>query len=137
MRLMRFVFAYCGIAAALLGAAAKSTAGPAPAAVLRADVAEWSIVPSAGVVPAGRVRIDVRNLGNSLHEVVLVRTRAFDSRLPLRGTRANVQPLGASLRVAPGARTSFVVSLKPGSYVLLDNLPWHYWKGTSAAFVVR
>jgi uncharacterized cupredoxin-like copper-binding protein len=134
---MRFVIAYCGIAAALLGAAASSTAGRTPAAVLRADVAEWSIVPSAGVVPAGRVRIDVRNLGNVRHEIVLVRTRAFDQRLPLAGARAAApRGLGEAV-VAPGARSSFVVSLRPGSYLLLDNLPWHYWQGTSAAFSVR
>ena len=42
-----------------------------------------------------------------------------------------------SVLVKPGARASFTVSLKPGSYLLLDNLPWHYWKGTSAAFTVR
>ncbi|HZU20453.1 MAG TPA: hypothetical protein VE982_04465 [Gaiellaceae bacterium] len=133
---MRFVIAYCGITAALLAATASSSAGRAPAAVLRADVAEWSVVPSVGVVPAGRVRIDVRNLGATRHEIVLVRTRSFAQRLPVDGAHADVQPLAESVVVAPGARSSFVVSLKPGSYLLLDNLPWHYWKGTSAAFSV-
>jgi hypothetical protein len=134
---VRFVIAYCGIAAALLGAASTSTAGRAPAAVLRADVAEWSIVPSTGAVPAGRVRIVVRNLGADTHQLVLVRTRTFDARLRLDGMRAAVTPLATPVVVAPGARSSFVVTLNPGSYLLLDNLPWHYWKGTSAAFSVR
>jgi len=135
---MRFVFAYCGIAVALLGAAATSSAGrEGPTATLRADVAEWSIVPSTGVVPAGRVRIDVRNLGNAPHEVVLVKTATFAQRLHLRGSRAVVQrPLGTVV-VRGGARGSFTATLAPGSYLMLDNLPWHYWAGTSAAFSVR
>jgi uncharacterized cupredoxin-like copper-binding protein len=133
---MRFVIAYCGIAAALLSAAASSTAGRAPAAVLRADVAEWSVVPSTGVVPAGPVRIDVRNLGNARHQIVVVRTRIFDPRLALAGNHAAVAQILGETIVAPGTRSSFVVTLKPGSYLLLDNLPWHYWKGTSAAFSV-
>jgi hypothetical protein len=135
---MRFVVAYCGIAVALLGATASSSAGrQAPAATLRADVAEWSIVPSTGVVPAGRVRIDVRNLGSASHEVVLVRTATFAQRLSLKGARAAVRrPLG-TVAVHVGGRGSFTADLRPGSYLLLDNLPWHYWKGTSAAFTVR
>jgi uncharacterized cupredoxin-like copper-binding protein len=104
---------------------------------LRADVGEWSIVPSTGAVPAGRVLIDVRNLGAEPHELVLVRTKTFAAQLPLHGTRAVIRPEAKPVLVRAGRHTTFVVTLRPGSYVLLDNLPWHYWKGTSAAFSVR
>ena len=134
---MRYVIAYCAIAASLVVSASSRAGFTAPATTLRADVAEWSIVPSAGVVPAGRVRIEVRNLGTTAHEIVLVRTSSFGARLRLRGTHAVVPSALGTVVVKPGARTSFVVSLKAGSYLLLDNLPWHYWKGTSAAFSVR
>jgi uncharacterized cupredoxin-like copper-binding protein len=133
----RLLLAYCAIAFSLVGAASSTAGFTAPAATLRADVAEWSIVPSTGVVPAGRVRIDVRNLGASAHQVVLVRTSSFAQRLKLLGSRAAVPHMLGSIVVKPGARGSFTTSLKPGSYLLLDNLPWHYWKGTSAAFTVR
>jgi uncharacterized cupredoxin-like copper-binding protein len=116
--------------------AATASASP-PAATIRADVGEWSIVPSTGAVPAGRVRIEVRNLGAAAHEVVLVRTNGFDAQLPLRGNRAAVKPLAETTIVRAGGRALLVVTLSRGSYVLLDNLPWHYWKGTSAAFSVR
>jgi hypothetical protein len=66
-----------------------------------------------------------------------VRTRSFDERLPLQGTRALVRPLAKTALIRSGGRASFVVTLRPGSYLLLDNLPWHYWKGTSVAFSVR
>jgi uncharacterized cupredoxin-like copper-binding protein len=123
-----------------LAAAAAAPAGTARGdslPTLRADVAEWSIVPSSGAVPAGRVRIEVRNLGAYAHEVVLVRTRSFAAPLPLRANRAVVTPVARTRLLRAGERASFVVTLRPGSYVLLDNLPWHYWKGTSAAFSVR
>lgn len=116
-------------------AATAGGAGRLP--TIRADVGEWSIVPSVGAVRAGRVRIDVRNLGTYAHQVVLVRTRTFAERLPLRGTRAVVRPEAEPVFVRAGRSASFVVTLRPGSYLLLDNLPWHYWKGTAAAFSVR
>ena len=134
---MRYVIAYCAIAASLVVSASSRAAAVAPASTLRADVAEWSIVPSTGAVPSGRVRIAVRNLGTTAHQVLVVRTGSFGARLPLQGSHAAVSNALGSVIVQPGSRTSFTVSLKPGSYLLLDNLPWHYWKGTSAAFTVR
>ena len=135
---MRLVIACCAIVVALFSAPAWGQVGrPAAPATIRADVGEWSVVPSVGVVRAGRVRIEVRNLGQVAHRVTVVRTDSFDPRLPLRGDRALVRPLGASVLVRPGRTSSFVVSLRRGSYVLLDNLPWRYWKGTSVAFSVR
>jgi uncharacterized cupredoxin-like copper-binding protein len=125
--------------AALLLAASLFAAGTpaaAPQSTLRADVAEWSIVPSQGAVRAGAVRIVLRNLGAEAHQLMIVRTRSFNETLPLRGDRAVARPLG-SIVAAPGTSKAFVLHLKRGNYLLLDNLPWHYWKGTQAAFSVR
>jgi len=126
------------VAALLLAASvlAAGTPAAAPPSTLRADVAEWSIVPSQGAVRAGAVRIVLRNLGAEAHQLMVVRTRSFGETMPLRGDRAVVHSLG-SVVAAPGASKALVLHLKPGNYVLLDNLPWHYWKGTQAAFVVR
>jgi uncharacterized cupredoxin-like copper-binding protein len=130
--------AFTVLALALLSTAASPvSAEPRSATTLRADVAEWSIVPSAGVVGAGTVRLVVRNFGVEPHQVIVVRTHAFAQRLRLNGDRAAARPVAAPVVVAPGATRTVVVHLKRGSYVLLDNLPWHYWKGTSAAFAVR
>jgi uncharacterized cupredoxin-like copper-binding protein len=138
IRLMKLAIAVCALALTASGTVASAgttLAGPMP--TLRADVGEWSIVPSAGSVRAGRVRIEIRNLGTFAHQVTLVRTRSFDARLPLSGNRALVQPIAQTALVRAGARASLVVTLRAGSYLLLDNLPWHYWKGTSVAFSVR
>jgi uncharacterized cupredoxin-like copper-binding protein len=112
-------------------------APPARVASLRADVAEWSIVPSVGVVPAGRVRITVRNLGTVKHSLEVARTDTFAQELPLRGNHAVARAIGRSVAVRAGATKSFVVRLAPGSYVLLDNLPGNYRRGMSVAFSVR
>jgi hypothetical protein len=125
-------------AVAVTGIARFANAAP-PSRVtsLKADVAEWSIVPSTGVVPAGRVRITVRNLGAKTHSLEVVRTDKFAEELPMRGSQVLAQPVGRSLTVGAGAVKSFVVRLAPGSYVLLDRLPWNYWRGMSVAFAVR
>jgi uncharacterized cupredoxin-like copper-binding protein len=133
---MRFAVVLSVIASALV-CAVSGTAAPTPATTLRADVAEWSIVPSTGAVHAGLVRLVVRNLGASPHQVTVVRTATFDARLRLVGARAVMHPLAASVVIPPGKTASLVVSLERGSYLLLDNLPWSYWKGTSVAFSVR
>jgi uncharacterized cupredoxin-like copper-binding protein len=126
------VLVLAGLAA---GAGPRAADRPGTAS-LRADVAEWSIVPSTGIVRTGVVRITVRNLGEKTHRIALVRTRRFADRLPSNGETVSVRPIARSAVVAPGGRASFVVRLQPGSYVLYDDLPWHYWLGTSVAFTV-
>lgn len=131
---MRMVGAAAVVAAFVLAPAVG--AGTAPA-TLRADVAEWSVVPGSGVVPAGRVKLVVRNIGYRTHELVVVRTASFGQTLELRGDRAVATPVAPRMLLAPGTTRTIVVSLSRGSYLLVDNLPWHYWQGTSAAFSVR
>lgn len=133
---MKFALVLSVVASALM-ISASGIAAPTPATTMRADVAEWSIVPSTGDVHAGLVRLVVRNLGAAPHQVTIVHTATFGARLRLDGARAVVHPVAASIVVRPGKTATLVVSLKPGSYLLLDNLPWSYWKGTSVAFSVR
>lgn len=126
-----------GLVAAAAVPAAISHAGTEQPASLRADIAEWSLVPSTGMVRAGLVRITARNLGVDTHQLVLVRTTRFADVLPLDGDHADGRPLAPPLVVEPGRSGSILLRLKPGNYLLIDNLPWHYWRGTSAAIVVR
>jgi hypothetical protein len=125
---------------AALAVSAVATAGPSrprDPSTLGALVSEWSVVPSGGVVSAGAVRIRVRNVGLDSHELVLVRTARFADSLPLADDHAQVRAIGPTLVVAPGQTASAVFHVRPGSYVLLDNLPWHYWRGAWVAFTAR
>jgi uncharacterized cupredoxin-like copper-binding protein len=126
-----------GLVAVTAVPATISRAATHPPASLRADIAEWRLVPSAGKVRSGLVRITARNLGLDTHQLVLVRTTRFAEALPLDGDHASGRPMAPPLVVEPGQSGSIVTRLKPGNYLLIDNLPWHYWRGTSAAIVVR
>jgi hypothetical protein len=125
------------IAVSMFAAAGQSSLPRRDPKVLTALVAEWSVVPSDGIVSAGAVRIRVRNVGLEAHELVLTRTAHFSDSLPLVGERAQATVVGPTLVVQPGQTASAVFRLRAGSYVLLDNLPWHYWEGTWAAFSAR
>jgi uncharacterized cupredoxin-like copper-binding protein len=124
------------VVAAVIPAAASRAAARPPAS-LRADIAEWSVVPSTGVVRSGLVRITARNLGLERHQLMLVRTARFAKGLTLAGNHASARAAARPLVVAPGGAASIVAWLPPGNYLLIDNLPWHYWHGTFAAIVVR
>jgi len=106
-------------AAALVGTGVAVASAASPPATLRLDVAEKSVVPSTGVVDAGRVRVVVRNLGVHPHAVALVRTRRFADLPPVRlaATARLVEP---ALRVAPRHAAAEIVTLTPGSYEALD-----------------
>jgi uncharacterized cupredoxin-like copper-binding protein len=133
---MKLTVVFATLVSALVFVAAGNAGAP-PTSTLRADVAEWSIVPSTGAVRSGEVRLEVHNYGATIHQVTIARTPSFGARLRLSGPRAVARPLARSVVVPPGGSVALVVSLKAGSYVLYDNLPWSYWKGTSVAFSVR
>jgi hypothetical protein len=83
----------------VLALAGMAAAEPGPAA-LSAEVSEWSIVPSTGVVAAGRVRVIVRNSGSQTHALSIVRTPRVAEALPLHGalergrTKQTIEPRG-------------------------------------------
>ena len=135
--MIRRIALLIGLVAAAAVPAASSQAGSESPTSLRADLAEWSLVPSAGVVRAGLVRITARNLGRKSHQLVLLRTTEFSEILTLAGNHAVTRPVTKPIVIEPGRSASIVTRLEPGNYLLIDNLPWHYWHGTSAAIVVR
>ena len=125
-------------AAAVAAAAAASVGAAAPAtaqqtASLRLEVAEWAVVPSAGLLPAGRVRVTVANLGVLRHELLIVRTRRWGD--PPRRDRRDA--VGEPLLVRPGATAAETVTLSPGSYLAYDDLPAHAAARAAVAFSVR
>lgn len=130
--------------ASLLASVLVVGVAAAPASVTRRDpaaltalVAEWSVVPSSSIVAAGMVRLKVRNLGASQHEIVVARTNHFADTIRLSGDHAAARTVAPAVFVEPGEVKTIELNLAPGSYVLLDNLPWHYWAGTRAAILVR
>lgn len=93
-------------------------------------------------VPAGAVSLRVRNVGVMVHEVVVLplaagreageRTVRADGTVAERGLGAEAARscgAGDGDGIAPGAAGWVTVSLRPGWYELLCNLPGHYATG--------
>ncbi len=92
---------------------------------------------SAQTVPAGRVTFVVRNAGTMKHEFVVLRTNRHHHLLPMKSRQASeVGAKGEIEEFAPGRTKRVTLTLAPGKYVLLCNLPGHYKRGQFAALVV-
>jgi hypothetical protein len=124
------------VALAAVAALLAAPAGARPAR-LTADVAEWSVVPSRGVLAAGEVRIVAHNYGLLSHRLIVVRTARFNEALRVRGGHAVTTALADPIVVRPGETGSAVVRLRRGTYVVLDDRAGGYRNGAWAAFVVR
>jgi uncharacterized cupredoxin-like copper-binding protein len=90
---------------------------------------------------AGPHTFVVKNRGTEPHELVVVRTDLAAAALPRAG--AKVDETSSQLDVAahtgalaPGATRSVSVTLKPGHYVVLCDLPSHYGLGMRVDVVV-
>lgn len=99
---------------------------------------EFSLVPSVPSVAAGKVTFTVTNSGKILHEMVVVPSP--DGAASLKepdGTASEEGTLGEAPDVETGQTTSFTVTMKPGKYTLLCNLPGHFANGMYADFTVN
>jgi uncharacterized cupredoxin-like copper-binding protein len=109
----------------------------APAANIGVTLREFTLAPDASLGRAGRVTFKVRNAGAIAHEFVVLRTTTPAAGL-LKGREAdeagNVGEIGD---VRPGATKTLALTLKPGHYALVCNLPGHYQAGQRADFTVR
>lgn len=123
---------------ALAAGAAIGSAGSASATV-KVAVKEFSLKPAAKSVPSGQVTFIVVNSGRVDHELVVLRTSRAASRLFLASTR-DVYEVGRIAKTKPidaGRSKNLTLTLKPGHYALICNLPGHYRAGQYADFTVR
>ena len=133
---MRRVTAVVGavvVSAAIAQAAAASTPGGHS---LQVQLGEWNIVPSQGLVAGGSLRVTVENFGRLPHELDIIPTARWGDQLPVVHGRAVGHDVAAPVVVSPGQTRSVRVHLKPGFYVLVDNMRGHYALGTEIPIVV-
>ena len=126
------------VLATLAGGAANGSAGSASATV-KVTVKEFSLKPAATIASAGKVTFAVQNVGRVDHELVVLRTTRAASRLFLAST-GDVYEVGRIARTKPidaGRTARLTLTLKPGHYALICNLPGHYRAGQWANFTVR
>ncbi|MCC7368510.1 MAG: hypothetical protein IT306_08810 [Chloroflexi bacterium] len=144
MKRIRFGLLAAGLA--LLAGTTLMT-GSQPAAAQTAShvtmtLNEWSIISDQPAVPAGDVTIDVSNIGEDVHEVIIIKSDLDITALPPSKVRGEVDEeaigeyIGGFEDVAPAASMSGTLSLAPGRYILLCNLTNHYTKGMVATLTV-
>jgi uncharacterized cupredoxin-like copper-binding protein len=131
------------IALLMLATSGCSTAGRSARAeqpLVRVTERDFHIAATPNHVPAGDIRLVVRNQGPDTHELIVVRSR---SRLPLRldGLTVDEKKLDAvtvaSLDGAgPGSKESLQLRLRRGRYELFCNMAGHFMAGMHAELVV-
>ena len=132
---MRRAFVVLCVLAAL-GAGGVALAKQSSASV-KVTMKEWGIAPLPTKVPAGKVTFAVKNKGALKHEFIVLKTSTRASKLKTKGTVAVVIGLQGKIPQFAGGKTKFLtVTLKPGHYVLICNLPAHYKAGQHVDFTV-
>ena len=93
-------------------------------------------------VKAGQVTFDVTNWSRSVvHEVLVVAVDSADAPLPYDYNKqtvieSQVKMLGETEELQPNASKSIELTLLPGSYLLVCNVPGHYAAGMTVPFTV-
>ena len=109
------------------------------AATVNVTVKEFTLKPATESVRSGKVTFIVVNSGKVDHELVVLRTKGPASKLPLASTRDvyEVGRVGKTPTIDAGRRKNLTLTLKPGHYSLICNLPGHYRAGQFADFTAR
>jgi uncharacterized cupredoxin-like copper-binding protein len=123
---------------ALVGATGcgSSASGQSPPSSVTTKLTELQISPSTTDVAAGRVRISATNGGKVPHELIVIRTDKPAAGLGSGSRVSEAGSVGEVADVAPGKTKSTTLTLKPGHYVMICNLPGHYMGGMRADLTV-
>lgn len=106
------------------------------------EVKEWEVAVDKDSVPAGEVTFTITNNGTMEHEFLVVKTDLADGEIPVDGDHfsENLDSISVIDEIgefAAGTTEALTVSLEPGNYQLLCNIPAHYSAGMHTAFVVE
>jgi uncharacterized cupredoxin-like copper-binding protein len=112
-------------------------AGAAAPTTVNVKLKEFKVLPSVKTVKAGKVTFVVATIGKINHEMV-VKTNVAPGKLK-ENAEHEVSEKGAvgEVVVDHGKKGKVTLTLKPGKYQLLCNLPSHYTAGQYAGFTVK
>lgn len=130
---------------ALLGACAsgdttaEESGGPSS---VTGEVKEWEVVVDKDSVPAGEVTFTITNNGTIEHEFLVVKTDLAVGEIPVEGDHfsENLESISVIDEIgeyAAGTTEALTVTLEPGSYQLVCNIPAHYQAGMHTGFTVE
>lgn len=116
----------------------------AEATKIEVTAKEMAFQLSSTTASAGPVEFVVKNVGKEPHEFVVLKNDLADKKLPLKGDSLdedakgfkNLGEIGEN-KLKSGATETLKVSLTPGRYLLVCNLPGHFKAGMKAEFTVK
>ena len=141
----RFTGSRLGVAlvGALLLGAACGGGGDSSSGGVKVTEKDFSIAVDPSSVGNGEVTFTITNEGPSTHEFVVFKSDLAPDKLPLDSSAGQVDEEGQGVQhidekedIAKGASTTLKVTLDPGSYVLICNLPGHYQQGMHVGLTV-
>lgn len=105
---------------------------------------DYSITLGTSSANQGDVTFNLKNNGPSQHEFVVFKTDLDAAQLPYDKEKFAVTEDSSELTkvdekeaIDPGKSTSLTVTLAPGHYVLICNIPTHYVQGMRTNFTVN
>jgi uncharacterized cupredoxin-like copper-binding protein len=118
---------------------AETATQPAAAAgTLTVRMTEFAFNPKDATVKAGKVTISAPNDGGVVHELVVLKTNADPANLPMDGDEVDESKnVGEIPDVEPGKTKTVKLTLKPGKYAMVCNLPGHYKAGMYGSLTVK
>jgi len=124
---------------------------PLPTTTVNVTLQEFSVSPDVSSVPAGRVKFHVSNIGEDMHEFLVIRTDLAPDMLPTEANGSYMDDgpgtdLLDEIELVPsGESRDLDINLSAGKYVLIcnmvheegDELEVHYQLGMHTAFTVE
>lgn len=138
--LLGLALAGCGGAAATSSVSTPTqTASSAPNTI---TLNEWAVAVPAATVKPGTYTYTVTNTGNTVHELLVFRSKLEPSGYPMKS--GGIDEEGAAItkisdgdNLAAGASQQRTVDLtQPGTYLFTCNLPSHFAQGMEAVVTV-
>ena len=129
-------------ALALAGCAGGSSTKSAADGTVTGELKEWEVSVDADSAAAGQVTFEITNKGTIGHEFLVVKTDIADGEIPVDGDHFPEDAEGITVideigEFPAGETQSLVLTLEPGSYQLVCNLPAHYGAGMHTSFIVE
>lgn len=146
----RLMLLFAALSLGIAGSACGSnTPAASPSATTSDDTSvdtvekDFSIAVTPTSSTTRKVTFKITNQGPTAHEFVVFKTDLDPASLPLTADGTAVNEDGAGVThidekedIANGATTTLSLTLQPGKYVLICNLPTHYKLGMHAPFTV-
>lgn len=122
-------------------AGGTSTSRPSDGTIT-GEVLEWQVSVDADSVAAGQVTFAISNAGTIGHEFLVVKTDIPSGEIPVDGDHFPEDAEGITVideigEFPAGETQTLVLTLEPGAYQLVCNLPSHYAAGMHTTLVVE